>query len=413
MAPDFSRIEPRMVDRVLAQVAHEDVLGLLQELVRIPSVNPPGDVRPVIDICGRKLESEGFEIEILAVQPEKPNLLARLIRGAGPTLLYNAHADVVPTGEASAWTYPPFGADVAGGRVYGRGTADDKGSIVAQVIGAIALARSGVPLRGTLVVNTVADEEIGGEAGTQFVVERGVAMPDFVVVGEATDNRIAIGERGSVGMRVTVHGRTAHAALPWEGVNAIEAMASVINLLQAEFWPVLSRRTHQYFPPSSATISLIEGGVKENVVPDRCSIYIDRRIIPGETPDQVRAEIREVAAKAIGSFPGTRLTVEPAGWQACLATMSPPDSPIVQAMVAANGYLGLNTELTGFLMATDARFFVAKGIPTIIYGPGDPLILHKPDEWIGVDAVVEAARAYALTGLAMLGARNRGTVSPD
>ncbi len=408
MAPKIPRIEPRLADRVLAQVAHDDVLGLLRELVQIPSVNPPGDIRPVIDICGRKLESKGFEIQLASVQPEKPNLIARLIRGDGPTLLYNAHADVVPTGEASAWTHPPFGADVEGGRVYGRGTADDKGSIVAQVIGAIALARSGVPLHGTLIVNTVADEEIGGDFGTRFIVERGDVMPDFVVVGEATENRIAIGERGTVGTRVTVHGRAAHAALPWEGVNAIEAMAAVIDMLQNEHWPALVRRTHQYLPPSSATITMIEGGVKSNVVPDRCSIFIDSRIIPGETPDQIRSEISEIAAKALSSFPGTRLTVEPAGWEARAASLSSPDSPVVQAMVAANGYLGLRTDLTGFSMTTDARFFIEKGIPTVIYGPGDPQILHKPDEWIGVDAVVEAARAYALTGLAMLGAPDQG-----
>jgi succinyl-diaminopimelate desuccinylase len=408
MVPKIPRIEPRLADRVLAQVAHDDVLGLLRELVQIPTVNPPGDVRPVIDVCGRKLESEGFEIQVASVQPEKPNLIARLIRGDGPTLLYNAHADVVPTGEASAWTHPPFGAGLVGGRVYGRGTADDKGSIVAQVIGAIALARSGVPLHGTLVVNTVADEEIGGDLGTRFIVERGDVLPDFVVVGEATENRIAIGERGSVGTRVTVHGRAAHAALPWEGVNAIEAMAGVIDMLQNEHWPILVRRTHRYLPPSSATITMIEGGVKSNVVPDRCSIFIDSRIIPGETPDQIRSEISEVAARALSSFPGTRLTVEPAGWEAREASLSSPDSPVVQAMVAANGHLGLRTDLTGFSMTTDARFFIAKGIPTVIYGPGDPQILHKPDEWIGVDSVVEAARAYALTGLAMLGGLDQG-----
>ena len=408
MARVIPWIEPRMADGVLAQVAHDDVLGLLQELVRIPSVNPPGDVRPIIDICGRKLESEGFAIQVAGVQPEKPNLIARLIRGDGPTLLYNAHADVVPTGEVSAWSHPPFGADILNGRIYGRGTADDKGSVVAQVIGAVALARSGVPLHGTLVVNIVADEEIGGELGTQFILENGDVLPDFVVVGEATENRIAIGERGSVGTRVTVHGRAAHAALPWEGVNAIDAMAGVIDLLQNELWPIFVQRTHQYLPPTSATVTMIEGGVKENVVPDRCSIYIDCRTIPGDTPDKIRAEISEVAAKALSSFPGTRLTVEPAGWEAREASMSPPASPVVQAMVAANGYLGLDTRLTGFSMATDARFFVAKGIPTVICGPGDPQILHKPDEWIGVDAVVEATRAYALTGLAMLGAPNQG-----
>jgi acetylornithine deacetylase/succinyl-diaminopimelate desuccinylase-like protein len=200
---------------------------------------------------------------------------------------------------------------------------------------------------------------------------------------------------------VVVHGRAAHGALPWEGANAIEGMAAVIVALRDELWPRLEQRTHPYFHHSSASINLIEGGVKQNVVADRCTIYIDRRVIPGEDPQADVQEIREVAERAVSGLPGIRVEVH--GRSLGAASMSDPDSPVVQEMLAANRQLGLSTELTGFSMGTDGRHFAAAGIPTIIYGPGDPALAHIPDEWVGVDEVIDAARAYALTALGLLG----------
>jgi succinyl-diaminopimelate desuccinylase len=323
-----------------------------------------------------------------------------LRRGNGPTVLFNAHVDVVPTGVVEAWSHPPFAAEIADGRVYGRGAGDDKASVTAQVMGAIALARSGVELNGTLIVNVVGDEETGGRHGAQLVARNIGTRPDYVIVGEQTMNRVCVGEKGFASTRVVVHGRAAHGALPWEGANAIEAMAEVIVALRRELWPKLAERAHPYFHPSSASINMIEGGIKQNVVPDRCEIYIDRRIIPGENPDENVAEVREIAERAVAELPG--VTVEVSGVGMGQASMSAPDSPVVQAMLAANRSLGLNTDLTGFSMGTDGRHFAAVGIPTIIYGPGDPALAHIPDEWVGVDEVIEATRAYALAGLNLL-----------
>lgn len=404
MAQTTPRIDPAAAEKVLAQINEDEVVAFLQELVRIPSVNPPGDVRAAIAAVQEKLTPEGFTAEIIAAEEEKPNIVARLERGEGPTLLFNAHVDVVPIGEEAAWTYPPFGAEIHDGRVYGRGAGDDKASVTAQVMAAIALARSGVPLRGTLIVNEVADEEIGGEKGAQLIANSESIRPDFVIVGEQTLNRICVGEKGGQGTRVTVYGRAAHGALPWEGANAIEGMARVIVALQDELWPKLAERKHPYFHPSSATVSMIEGGVKTNVVPDRCSIFIDRRIIPGETPEGVVAEIREIAERAVANLPGLRVEVDGAGWRGREATLLPEDSGVVQAMLAANSFLGFDTTLTGFSMGTDGRHFAAKGYPTIIYGPGDPSLAHKPDEWVGIDEVMDATKAYALAALAILGA---------
>ena len=399
-------IDPAGAERVLAQIDRDEVVAFLRQVVRVNTVNPPGDVREAAALCRDRLAAAGFDTAIIAVNDIKPNLVARLHQGDGPTLLFNAHLDVVPTGEESAWTHPPFAADIADGRVYGRGAGDDKASVTAQVMAAVAVARAGLPLRGTLIVNEVADEEVGGVEGAQVVAADPGIAPDFVIVGEQTQNRICIGERGGAGTIVIVYGKAAHGALPWEGVNAIEGMARVILALQQELWPRLEQRTHPYFHHSSASINLIEGGVKTNVVADRCRIVIDRRIIPGEDPAEAVDEIREVAERTVRAIPGLHVEVEPAGFIGRPATMDPPDSPVVQAMVAANRYLGFDTGLTGFSMGTDGRHFAERGYPTIIYGPGDPALAHQPDEWVGIDEVVDATKAYALAALALLGARS-------
>jgi len=210
--------------------------------------------------------------------PEKPTLIAELGTDSGLVLCLNAHVDVVPTGDLAAWTHAPFAADIVDGRIYGRGVGDDKASVAAQGMASVALAGAGVSLAGRLVITAVADEEIGGPAGAAMLIRRWLITPDFVIVGEQTRNSICVGEKGCASTRVTVHGRAAHGALPWEGANAIEAMGNTIVALSERLWPILALRTHPSFHPSSASINLIEGGVKENVVPDRCSISIDRRL---------------------------------------------------------------------------------------------------------------------------------------
>lgn len=396
------RLDEALAEKVLAEIEEDEVVSFLQELVRVPSVNPPGDVRDAIDVCARKLREGGFAVDFITNDPAIPNLVARYGQG-DRSLLFNAHVDVVPTGEESAWNYRPFSATIADGKVYGRGAGDDKASVTAQVMAGIALARSGVPLRGQLIINEVGNEEVGGVDGAQLVARDPSIEPDWVIVGEQTLNRIAIGEKGGAGTRVTVYGKAAHGALPWEGVNAIEGMARVIAALREELWPKLEQRTHPYFHHSSASINLIEGGVKTNVVADRCSIMVDRRIIPGENPQECVAEIDEIVQRAVAGQPGLRAEVQalmPGGGRE--AILNEPENPVVQAMREANKYLGLSTDLTGFSMGTDGRHFVQQGYTTIIYGPGDPSLAHQPNEWVGIDEVLEATRAYALGALALL-----------
>lgn len=397
-------VDRATIDRVLAAIDRDDVVQFHQSLVRVPSVNPPGDVRTAIAMCEQRLRDAGFRTRLVSAEEAKPNLVAELSGDSGPTLCFNAHLDVVPIGERSAWTHDPFGAEIEDGRIYGRGAGDDKASVAAQVMAGVALAKAGVALHGTLVINEVADEEIGGVAGAAMIVTEGHIKPDYVIVGEQTLNRVCVGEKGSAGTTITVHGRTAHGALPWEGANAIEGMAEVISALRRELWPQLAHRTHQYFHHSSASVNIITGGVKSNVVPDVCEIYIDRRLIPGENPKFAVAEIDEIAQKAVKDLPGITVTVE--GREHSLpATVSGPDAPLVRSMIEANRIIGGDTEPTGFSMATDGRFFANAGYPTIIYGPGDPKLAHVPDEWVGIDELYEATRAYAVAALLLLGGK--------
>lgn len=386
---------------VLAAIDPDETIAFLRDLVRAPSVNPPGDVSEAAAVCERPLREAGFAVRSLEHAPGKPNIVAEIGPENGPRLCFNAHLDVAPIGDEAAWTYPPFGAEVADGRVYGRGAGDDKASVTAQVMAGVALARSGVPLRGRLAVTEVADEETSG-GGALHVIAAADVRPDGVIVGEQTLNRAAIGEKGNAGVEIVVSGRTAHGALPWEGANAIEAMAHVIVALREQVYPRLAERTHPYFLPSSASVNMVEGGVKANVVPDRCAIFIDRRIIPGEDPAAATTEMRAVAQAAVANLPGISVKVVQSP-HALPATMSDPNGALARAMLAANAHLGLSTELTGFSMATDGRHFAAAGYPTLIYGPGDPRLAHVPDEWVGIDEVVEATRAYALAALALVG----------
>ena len=298
---------------------------------------------------------------------------------------------------------PPFGAEVVDGRVYGRGAGDDKASVTAQVMGAIALARSGVPLRGRLAVTEVADEETTGNGAKHLVAAAGL-RPDGFIVGEQTLNRVAIGEKGTAGVASSSAGARPTAPCPGKGPTRSRGSPASSSPSATSCCPACRSAPIRTSNPRRLRSISSRAASKANVVPDRCAIFIDRRLVPGEDPWETTAEIRAIVDRAVAGLPGIAVEVDPTS-EMRAATMSDPAGSLAQAMLAANSFLGLSTDLTGFSMATDARHFAAAGYPTIIYGPGDPRLAHVPDEWVGIDEVLEATRAYALAALALLGSR--------
>ena len=391
---------------VLDQIDAEEVISFLQGLVRIRSTYPPGDCVEAAQFCAAKFEAAGVEHTIVADLPERPSVLA-IISGQQerPQLAFNAHIDTVPIEDEAAWAHDPFGAEIVDGVLYGRGSGDDKSSVTAQVMAGIAIHRAGVALEGSLVINPVADEESLSKHGAQWLHDTGQLRPDMIIVGEQTNNEVAVAERAINWVEIVIHGEAAHGAMPWNGTNAIIQMAGVIKFLEKEYFPILTGRTHPYLPPSTLNLGTISGGIKTNMVPETCRITLDRRIPPGETIDTIVGELRDLLDRYSNE-------VEPINYEVnVLVTGSgkpmetSPDDPLVLHMQAVITDLTNETRpITGYNQGSDGRFFAEDGIPVIIFGPSHPDVGHSANEHVRVEQVVEATKIYALTALRALNA---------
>lgn len=377
-----------------------EIVGLLAALVRADSANPPGDTRKVADLIEARLRETSIDFQVLADEPRKPNVIARIGTGK-PEVLFTTHMDTVPAGDRSAWRRDPFAAEISGSRLFGRGAADAKASLAAMVA-AVETLTSVLPLRGTLTLTAVSDEEVGGVKGTEFLVDRGLLQPDHVVVGEITRNRLAVAEKGIVWLRVTTHGRAAHGSTPWEGNNAITHMVTVLRAVHEQIGTRLERMSHPLTPRPSISVGTIRGGVSTNMVADWCEATIDRRTLPNENVQEAVAEVEHVIAELTKQDPALQADVE-------VLQMGPPietsvSEPIVVAGQAIAATLGLDSAVVGYHQASDGRFFAERGIPTILFGPGDPEVAHTANESVDLDEVLTAARFYALLGQRMLSA---------
>ena len=399
----FSEIELRVLD----QIDGDEVASFLQGLVRIRSTYPPGDCVEAAQYCAEKFASVGIEYKLVGNLPERPSVLAVLPgRNERPQLAFNAHIDTVPIEDESTWDYPPFGAEIHDGYIYGRGSGDDKGSVAAQVMAAVAIKRAGVLLDGTLVINPVADEESMSAYGTQWLHDSGQLRPDMVIVGEQTNNEVAVAERSIHWLELIIHGEAAHGAMPWNGVNAIRQMANVIAFLEREYLPVLATRTHPYLPPSTMNMGTIQGGIKTNMVPELCRLTIDRRVPPGETSESIVSELR-------GMLDRFGRVVQPIVYDlnilysTGLAVDTAVDELLVQTMQAALADIcGEARTITGYSQGSDGRFFAGDGIPVLIFGPSHPDVGHSANENVSIAQLVEATQVYALTAVRALGTIN-------
>jgi succinyl-diaminopimelate desuccinylase len=389
--------------RVLASIEPGETAALLQNLIRQRSDFPPGDTRAAVQVVAAKLKEAGVPVEIVARKEHQVSLLAWLGDPAqAPCLTFHAHIDTVPAGDIQRWSADPFGGEVRDGVVYGRGAGDDKGSVAAQSMALVALARAGTQLHGCLQLAIVADEESGGIEGTLWLRNLGKLNPDLLVIGEQTDNQVAIAERVACGIDLTVFGKSAHGAMPWAGENAVLKAARALSWLQERLFPRLQVRTYPYLPPATLNIGTIQGGIQWNIVPDLCKVEMDRRLLPGETREKAMQEIRD----ELDEF---SRRVEPLHYelfsQGEVATNvnTPADHPFV---VLANRVLedvaGEPRSLTGYVQTSDGRWFAGSETPIIIFGPSNPAVAHGPDEHVAVEQLAEAARFLTLLALRRL-----------
>ena len=391
---------PARSDDAASAVDRDEVLGLAQALIAAPSENPGGTEDEAADVASAFLRDIGADPKIVRGDAGRPSVVATIGGDAPRDLAWNGHLDTVPAGSRDTWSVDPFSGAVVDGRLIGRGACDMKGAVAAALGAASAIRRAGINLDGSLTFHLVADEELAGVHGTRVLRDQGILAQRLAVVGEPTDFSLGLAERGGAWITTTAYGAAAHGSRPDRGVNAITSMARFLLRLP----DVLPDIEHPLCGRPTVNAALIEGGSAPNMVPDRCEVEIDRRILPGETDrDAVLAPFHDLAYALRAEHPDVDVRSEIRDWTE--AAESPPDTEIAQALRRASaGERGTQPPDAGFTGITDARYYINDAaIPTVIFGPGSLGVAHTADEWIEVDDLVQAARVYARLFVEVLG----------
>jgi succinyl-diaminopimelate desuccinylase len=327
-----------------------------------------------------------MDVKIIEAQPGRPNVIATWDSGrAGPTLLLNDHLDIVPPGPLENWTYPPFDAVLANGRVHGRGTIDTKSGLTTLLVAATAAREIGLAITGKLVLIFTCDEETGGRLGMQHLGNNGYLQADMAVVAEPTTMQIEIATKGRLGVEIATSGVATHGARPWLGHNAIDDMAEIMLELRS-LAEQLNERRHAVMGPPSLNVGTIAGGTVPNMVPNW------RRLVPGETRDQARAEIDAAIAAARQRCPKLSATVtENVWWPGYL--IDEDEAIVTIASRAFETVVGRKPKIGVKDAGTDASWiYNLAGIPVVMFSPGDGLSAMNANESVSVSDVITATK---------------------
>jgi acetylornithine deacetylase len=363
----------------LAEARAGDPVALTRILVAIPSVNP--DLEPdgagepeVAAVCADLLQGWGLETRTYDATPGRPNVVAELA-GDGPTLLLNGHLDTVGV---AGMTIDPFGAEIRGDRLWGRGACDMKGGVAALMAATHALAKS--PVRPNIVVALTSDEE-NASVGMAELVRRGV-QADLAVVCEPTQLAVMPAHKGFVWIRTRFQGRAAHGSRPDLGIDAIRHAARFLARLDEHEEELRARPPHALLGHGSFHGGTIRGGVAASVYPELCEVVLERRTLPGEDGDTVVAPFERALAALRDEDPDVTaeldVTLERPGTEVA------SDTPLVRGLLAALDASGHDARVEGMTAWVDAAYLNEAGIPAVCFGPGSIEQAHTADEWVDV-----------------------------
>jgi len=352
---------------------------LLAELIALPSVNPAflpprhvhageGRVAEFLAATGAKA---GLDIEFQKVLPHRPNLLARL-RPPGKilrTILLAPHLDTVNVANESQ-----FKPVKRGGRLYGRGACDTKGSVAVMFTALCDLAKSATRPRETEIIFAGLVDEENGQSGSRTLAASRFKA-NLAIVGEPTRLVVATAHKGDVWLEIETRGRAAHGATPWFGKNAVHEMARVVDVLETDFAKQLRRRKHPLLGYGTVNVGAICGGTQPNIVPDCCSISVDRRTLPGQTEAGVRRDLETFLRARKLNAKVSSIKQNP-----CPPLETNTHLPLVQQLLGSFGQL----RPAGMQYFCDAAVLAGGGIPSVVFGPGDIAQAHTADEWISL-----------------------------
>ena len=385
------------------RVSRDDIVEMASNLVAIPSTS--GEEARVMAFVVDWCKAQGIDYEIVALDPNRPNVIISIGNDDGPTIAMNGHLDTVPVSDAAAWESGPYEPTLSpdGKKLFGRGSGDMKSStgVMIYLMGLLKDA----PLKGRLQAHVVADEELSGRFGTVHVLNEVAAgrlpRPDYCFIGEKSDLKVRNAERGILGMEITFLGRASHtAAARSTGINAIAKAAKGILALEKDI-----DKFHPAIGKPVISINMMTAGVAHNVVPGEAKISIDRRLIPGETKESTVAEVREALDAIAAEDPDFRyeLIADPSG-DFIAANITPEDSPLVAAIQeSVRSVTGKEPEyFVAWAGATDGRYYRSAGIDTVGYGPNGERA-HGANECVYVDDLVTQAKVYVSTITKLLG----------
>ncbi len=412
-------------DAIFAAVGarRQDLIGLTQDLIRIPTLNPPGRCyREICDYLAARLMAAGFAVQFVRAlgapgdsdAHPRWNLVARM-DGAlpGPCVHFNSHHDVVEVGHG--WTRDPFGGVLDGDRIYGRGACDMKGGLAASVVAVEAFLAVRPGFAGAIEISATADEESGGYGGVAYLAEQGhFAHVDHVIIPEPLHkDRICLGHRGVWWAEVETKGRIAHGSMPFLGDSAIRHMGAVLHEIETVLYPMLAGRvTAMPVVPEGARASTlnfnsVHGGEAEPeagytglpapCVADRCRIIIDRRFLIEEDLGDVKAEIAALLERVKAQRPGFAYEVR--DLFAVHPVMTDREASVVTTTAAAiERVLGRVADYVVSPGTYDQKHIdrIGRLKNCIAYGPGLLHLAHQPDEWVGVQDMEDSAKVMAL-----------------
>ena len=419
----------RLDEAVVAR--RDDLIALTQDLIRIPTLNPPGD--NYLEICeylDRRLGAQGFQTELVRAfgapgdsdKHPRWNIVARR-EGAykGECVHFNSHIDVVEVGRG--WTTDPFGGELKDGKIYGRGACDMKGGLAASIIAAEAFLAICPDFAGAIEISGTADEESGGFGGVAYLAEKGYFSPErvqHVIIPEPLNkDRICLGHRGVWWAEIETHGQIAHGSMPFLGDCAVRHMGAVVAEMETSLFPALAqKRTDMPVVPDGAkqstlNINSIHGGEDEQdddytglpapCVPDSCRMVIDRRFLIEEDIDEVREEVMQILRTVAERRATFRYDVTEL--HRVLPTMTEKSAPVVQVVAKAIAdTMGREAEYVVSPGTYDQKHIdrIGKLKNCIAYGPGILDLAHKPDEYVGVDDMLDSAKVMGRSLIALL-----------
>ncbi len=397
----------------LAQGKLDELVQLVSDLIQIPSENPIGSQREVIDFVKKYLAESQIPCEEVGGNPDFPCVVAKIGQEDGFSVILNGHVDVVPAGDREQWEFDPFSGEITEKEILGRGTSDMKAGVAGILFAMRMLTESGAKLNGNIRLHIVSDEESGGEYGTKWLSENGYAEnADACLVAEPTShNTIEIGQKGKVELIFKSHGVSAHGSLAgYKGENAILKLMKVLEhvdmfrqiegrysgsqIKALENSKIIANQkngagTGEVIDHVSANVGMITGGVRPNMVPDYCEATLDLRLPIGVGPEEI-----EECAKAIIDKSGVSGVEYDMDFQA-YGNATDINAPIVEAIKKHAENLWKTEVLPAYQWASsDAREYRLKGIPTIQYGPSNTVGIHSYNETVDIEDVKNAGQIY-------------------